>query len=265
MSPIELSRRHDRQMVLAALLMLVALAWAYLVHLASLLPGPDGISMQDMEMAGAAFSGPWSATDFLFAFAMWTTMMVGMMAPTFAPTILLYATLGQIATSKKIFAATAWFAGGYFLAWIAFSLGAATIQTTLGAEMLLTPMQRTAGRVVSGALVVGAGLYQWTPWKNACLAHCRAPLSFIQRRGGFQPRASASLILGLRHGVFCIGCCWALMLLLFLVGSMNLAWTAALAAVLLAEKLWKHGVLVSRIVGTAAIAIGLFLIGQQWL
>lgn len=251
-------------MVLAALLMLVALAWAYAMHLASLSPGPDDISMRGMEMAGEAFPGPWNATDFLFAFAMWATMMVGMMAPTFAPTILLYATLGQIETSKKIFAATAWFTGGYFLAWTIFSLAAAAVQTTLGAAMLLTPMQG-AGRILSGAMLVTAGLYQWSPWKDACLRHCRAPLSFIQRRGGFQPRASGSLMLGLRHGLFCLGCCWALMLLMFVVGIMNLAWIAALAAVLLAEKLWKHGVLVSRIVGTTAIVTGLVLIGQHLL
>lgn len=252
-------------MVLAALLMLVALAWAYVMHLASLSPGAEGISMRGMDMAGAAFAGPWNGTDFLFAFAMWATMMVGMMAPSFAPTILLYATLGQVATTNRIFAATAWFAGGYFLAWTIFSLAAAAIQTMLGTAMLLTPVQQGAGLTLSGAMLVTAGLYQWSPWKIACLRHCRAPLSFIQQRGGFQPQASASLILGLRHGLFCVGCCWALMLLLFVAGTMNLTWIALLAALLLAEKLWKHGVLVSRITGMAAMAAGLFLIARQWL
>src|SRR3954466_3736912 len=116
MSVSESSLRQNRQMVLAALLLLVALALAYIAHLPSpMSPEAGAMSMRGMNMAAAAFSQPWTGVDFLFAFAMWTAMMVGMMAPSFAPTILLYATLGRLATSnKKRFAATAWFAGGYF-------------------------------------------------------------------------------------------------------------------------------------------------------
>ena len=254
--------------MLGALLLLIALAWAYVVHLslgmtipAESMPGMDMSSMPGMAMTPTP--QPWSIADLLFAFVMWSVMMVGMMAPSFAPTVLLYAAIGRMAAAhNRPFAATGWFASGYFLAWTIFSLAAAMAQIALSHALLLNPMLKSASLPLSGAVLIIAGLYQFSPWKTACLTQCREPMFFIQRHGGFRPQAKASVILGLRHGLYCIGCCWALMLLLFVLGVMNLFWIAALAAAVLLEKVWRHGVIVSRALGVAAIAGGLILIGQ---
>jgi predicted metal-binding membrane protein len=114
--------------------------------------------------------------------------------------------------------------------------------------------------VIAGVVLIDAGLYQFSSLKNACLAHCRAPLSFIQRHGGFRSSVAGTLRLGFRHGIYCIGCCWALMALLFVVGVMNLLWIAALAAFVLAEKIMPGGQIVSRLAGIIAIGSGLWVI-----
>lgn len=263
---LEASLRRDRLVILAALLLLTALAWAYLVHLnASMAAAISSMPGMDMTMNMGPAPSPWNTEDFVFAVIMWAVMMIGMMAPSVAPTILLYARVGRLAAAQhQPFAATGWFASGYFLAWAGFSLAAAAAQTALGTALLLTPTLKSASASLSGAVLVVAGLYQWSPWKNACLEQCRAPLFFIQRHGGFRKEASRSLLLGLRHGLYCVGCCWALMLLLFVAGVMNLFWIAVLAALVLIEKLWVRGVLVSRAFGVAAIAGGVFLIAQRW-
>lgn len=268
MSPAEASLRRDRFIILAALLLLIAAAWAYLFRLAGMAMPPD---MQGMDMAGtdmAGVMGPavkrFDVTDILLTFVMWFVMMIGMMTPAVTPTILLYARVGRMAAvQQKPFASAGWFAGGYLVAWAGFSLMATAAQVGLRDAMLLTAMLKSASDPVSGVMLVAAGLNQWSPWKNACLEHCRAPLLFIQRHGGFRPQAGASVLLGFQHGLYCIGCCWALMLLLFVGGVMNIAWIAGLAALVLAEKLWSRGQLLSRAVGAAAVALGLFLIVRQ--
>ena len=275
MSGGEAALRRDRLIILAALLLLIAAAWAYLFRLAAGMAMPPeaapmpamGMSMPGMDM-GAAMAPPVKrsdVTDMLLTFVMWFVMMVGMMAPAVAPTILLYARVGRMAAlQQKPFAPAGWFTGGYFLAWAGFSLGATAAQIGLRDEMLLTAMLKSASALLSGIALVVAGLYQWSPWKNACLEHCRAPIFFIQRHGGFRPGAGASLLLGARHGLYCIGCCWALMLLLFVGGVMNIAWIAAIAALVLVEKLWSRGQLLSRTIGIVAVAGGLFLIARHF-
>jgi predicted metal-binding membrane protein len=277
-SPLQHILRQDRLVVFVCLMLTTILAWAYVLHLASGMsaePAMPGMNTSTdmsmgMDMAMTPMPEPWNAVDFSFAVLMWSVMMVGMMAPSVAPTILLYATVGRFYATQggtaqaRPFAATGWFAGGYFLAWIIFSLGAALAQTALTSAMLLTPSLKSTSTVLSGGVLIVAGLYQYSPWKSACLQQCRAPLSFIQNHGGFKPQAGASLRLGLRHGLYCVGCCWALTLLLFVMGVMNLFWIAALAALVLAEKLWSRGVLASRAAGIAAIAGGVYLIAQQW-
>ena len=266
MSPLQLILRQDRLVVFVCLMLTTILAWAYVLHLASgMAPAMSGMDMP-MTMTATPMPGPWSATDFGFALLMWSVMMIGMMMPSVAPTILLYAAVGRSAAAQaKPFAATGWFAAGYFLAWIIFSVGATLAQTALSGAMLVTPMLKSASAPLSGAALMVAGLYQWSPWKTACLSQCRAPLSFIQSHGGFQRRAGPSLRLGLRHGLYCVGCCWALMLLLFVLGVMNLFWIAALAALVLVEKLWVRGVLASRAMGIAAVVGGAYLIAQRWI
>jgi predicted metal-binding membrane protein len=191
-------------------------------------------------------------------------MMAGMMIPSAAPMILLYARVGRQAVAQhKPFAATGWFAGGYLLAWAIFSFLAALLQAGLSHAALLTPMMTSASNVMGGGILIAAGLYQWSSWKYACLADCRAPLAFIQKHGGFRRRALPSLGLGLRHGFLCIGCCWALMLLLFIGGIMNIVWIAGLAILVLFEKLLTDGRNVSRVIGLTLIIAGILLVSEK--
>ena len=250
--------KRDRYTVVAALVLLTILAWAYVLWLAGHMAMP---AMPGMDMAAMAPQmRPWALTDLLFSFTMWTVMMVGMMLPSVAPVILLYVLVGhQAQAMHKPLAATGWFAGGYLLAWTGFSLLAALLQAGLVQTALLTPELATASNILGGAILVAAGLYQWSPLKYKCLSSCRAPLFFIQRHGGFQRQALPSLGLGLRHGLYCIGCCWTLMLLLFAGGVMNIVWIASIAALVLMEKVLSEGRNVSRVVGAGLVIGGLVL------
>jgi predicted metal-binding membrane protein len=224
-----------------------------------------GMGLGGMGMSAMApHMRPWALTDLLFGFTMWAVMMAGMMLPSAAPMILLYARVGrQAAAQAEPFAATGWFAAGYLLAWTGFSLLAALLQALLTRAALLTPEMASADGFIGGFLLVSAGVYQWTVLKDRCLANCRAPLSFIQSYGGFQRRALPALGLGLCHGLYCIGCCWALMLLLFVGGVMNLVWIAALAALVLLEKVFTDGRTVSRAVGIGLVIGGLTLMLER--
>jgi len=258
--------RRDRAVVIAALVILATLAWMDLAWLA------DDMAMGGMDMSGFRMipagqglmmpaSAPWQPIEFAYVLAMWIVMMIGMMTPSVAPMILIYARVGrQAEISGQPFAASAWFAAGYLVAWTGFSLAATFAQWALQRAALLNPMMESASNVLGGVVLIAAGVYQWTPLKEVCLSYCQAPLTFIMRHGGFRREASGALALGFRHGLYCIGCCWALMLLLFVGGVMNLLWIAALAALVLLEKLVPFGKLVSRVAGAAFIAMGAWLL-----
>jgi predicted metal-binding membrane protein len=184
-----------------------------------------------------------------------------MMTPSAAPMILIYARVGrQAAVQGKLLAATGWFAGGYLLAWAGFSLFATVGQWGLQRTALLTPAMASASSVFGGLVLIAAGLYQWTPLKDACLSRCRAPLLFIQQHGGFRRDAPGSFGLGVRHGLYCIGCCWALMALLFVGGVMNVLWIAAIAVFVLAEKVVPGGRVLTRLAGAGFVAAGVWLL-----
>jgi predicted metal-binding membrane protein len=258
--------RRERAVVIAALAILTALAWMDLAWLA------DDMAMGGMDMSGFRMipagqglmmpaGAPWQPIEFAYVFAMWAVMMIGMMTPSVAPMILIYARVGKQADmSGQPFAASAWFAAGYLVAWTAFSLAATFAQWALQRAALLTPMMESASNVLGGVMLIAAGVYQWTPVKEACLSYCQAPLTFIMRHGGFRREATGALTLGFRHGLYCIGCCWAFMLLLFVGGVMNLLWIAALAMLVLFEKTVPFGKSVSRVAGVAFIAMGAWLL-----
>lgn len=254
--------RRDRLVVASALGALTALAWGYVLWLAA-----------DMDMGGMDMSGfrmipagvglmvptfaPWNAMEFLLVFAMWVVMMAGMMTPSAAPMILIYARVGrQAAIADKPFAATGWFAAGYFLAWTGFSLIAAAAQWALDRGALLDPMMASTSHVLGGIVLIAAGIYQWTRFKDMCLAHCQSPFQFIQQQGGFRRDIAGSLLIGLRHGAYCVGCCWVLMALLFVGGVMNVLWIALLAVLVLLEKLSPIGRLIARLAGVALVVAG---------
>jgi predicted metal-binding membrane protein len=257
--------RRDRVIVGAALATLTVLAWAYILWLVRNMdmggmpmPGASGMSMG--SMLAPAFK-PWTGLDFVAMFVMWTVMMVGMMTPSAAPMILIYARVGrQAALQGKPFAAAGFFASGYLLAWTLFSLVATIGQWLLDSAALLTPMMASVDQVVGAVVLIVAGIFQWTPLKEACLKHCQAPLSFVQQHGGFRRDALGSLCIGLRHGLYCVGCCWSLMALLFVGGVMNILWIAGLTIFVLLEKIIPTGRVISRISGLGLMVWGSWLL-----
>src|SRR5687767_13345921 len=197
-SRLERVLRRDHAVVLAALAMLIALAWAWIVWSGAAMEGAGhapasadaaargGMAGMAGKGLGPAFT-PWSAADFLAMLLMWSVMMVGMMTPSAAPMILLYARVARKAASGGTpFAPAGWFASGYLLAWSGYALAATLLQYLLERAMLLAPMTATAGPMLAGLLLIAAGLYQWTPLKHACLVQCRSPFLFIQQHGGFR-------------------------------------------------------------------------------
>lgn len=246
---------RDRVVVLAALAGVVALAWAYLAYTAVAQPA------MDMDAVAMAAMPPpdWDAGYFAATLAMWMVMMVGMMLPSAAPAVLLFDALRrQGEGAHRGHGTTALFAGGYLIAWSAFSIFATTAQWALGSAMLLSAMMSSRSDVFAGLLLVVAGAYQFTPLKTACLSQCRSPADFLVRHR--RPGPFGPVRMGLQHGLQCIGCCWALMALLFAFGVMNLLWVAALAIFVFIEKLASAGRLVGRVAGLLMISAGLTMI-----
>jgi len=212
--------------------------------------------MADM---GMRMDAPWTAIDVFFTFAMWTVMMVGMMAASAAPIILLFAAMHRGRAAQRWPLAVFAFAAGYLLVWTGFSAGAALAQWALHRAAMLSPMMKTTSARFGGVILVAAGVYQFTPFKGACLTHCRSPLGFLMSH--WREGTSGALRMGIGHGIYCLGCCWALMCVLFVVGVMNLAWVAAIAIFVLAEKIGPAGAHLARIGGIAMIAAGVLVWG----
>ena len=265
-STLETVLRRDRLVVASALGIIAVLAWGYVLWLAADMD-MGGIDMTGYRMIPAGMgimaptNAPWKAIEFAFVFAMWAVMMVGMMAPSVAPMILMYARVGrQGKIAGKPLAATGWFATGYFLAWIGFSLAATLVQWMVERAALLDSRMASTSNVVGGIVLIGAGLYQWTPLKDVCLTQCQTPFQFLMRHGGFRGDLPGCLLLGLRHGLYCVGCCWVLMALLFVGGVMNVLWIALLALLVLLEKLTPFGRWVARVAGVACIVAGAWMV-----
>ena len=243
----------ERAIVIAGIAAVIAGAWAYLVAASLDMYGRmDGPAAWMMEAT-------WDAPYLLLIFLMWVVMMAGMMLPSALPTILLFRRviyrdpLVQ-APGARMFV----FACGYVAAWTLFSAAATLLQWALAEAALLSPMMVSASPWLGGAILLVAGVYQWTPLKNACIAHCRSPLAFLMQN--WRPGVPGAFRLGLRNGLYCVGCCWALMLLLFVGGVMSLLWIAAITAFVLAEKLAPYGAQGGRLSGVALVAAGLWVL-----
>ena len=253
--------RRQRGVILAALAGITVIAWFYLHVLATGMTG-----MEDTEsMAGLALAAaptPWTAADFVLMLVMWWMMMAGMMLPGAAPMILTFATINRRKRDRgQPYVHTAVFASGYLVAWGAFSVVATLTQWGLEQAALLSPMMTSTVPVLGGVLFVAAGIYQWTPLKHACLRHCRSPFDFVLNR--WRDGAMGGLRMGTAHGLYCVGCCWILMALLFVGGVMNLLWVAAIAAIVFVEKLFPAGHWIAHAGGAAMTAVGAFLL-VQW-
>jgi predicted metal-binding membrane protein len=188
-------------------------------------------------------------------FLMWAIMMVGMMLPSVAPTVLIYAAIARkAATGNTPVAPTGAFISGYVVIWIVFSLFATTAQWALDQAALLSPMMVSNSVGLGAVLIVTAGIYQWLPIKDKCLQQCRSPVDFITSH--WQKGMTGAFRMGLSHGMFCLGCCWVLMSLLFVGGVMNLLWIAAITLFVLLEKILPLGDAGGRVMGLIMIATG---------
>jgi predicted metal-binding membrane protein len=258
--------RRGRLIVLASLLLLSLIAWAGVLRFAAWMTTPVDPAMAGMVgMTGMADMPGMEmpAVSLTALFAMWFVMMVGMMTPSAAPMLLLYDGVArQAGRAGHRFTSVGFFLAGYLTAWTFFSVAATLAHAGLEASGLLGSMTMRTGASLGGLVLLVMGVYQWLPVKDRCLSQCRAPLQFIQQHGGFAPDAKGAWWLGFRHGIYCVGCCWALMLLLFVVGVMNLTWIAALMLFVLAEKLMPEGQLLARLAGIAAVVVGARLLAM---
>jgi predicted metal-binding membrane protein len=250
--------RRDRVLIATCIVLIALLAWAYLFHLDRQMSSTMAHDSMMAEM-GMSTHAPWTSTDVFFTFAMWTVMMVGMMAAPATPVILLFAATRTGRPDGGLLRAVPMFGAGYLAVWVGFSACATLGQWALHEAMMLSPTMAAAGPHLSGAILLGAGAYQLSPWKGACLTHCRTPLGFLM--ANWRDGMFGAFKMGVRHGAYCVGCCWALMCVLFVVGVMNLVWVAALTVFVLVEKVAPAGGAVARVAGVASILAGTFRMG----
>ena len=218
-------------------------------------------SMEAMDDTGMA-AEPWRIGSLALTFLMWSVMMVAMMLPSAMPAMVLYGSMVRKNRDAGSVLPSTWtFAAGYLGVWTGFALAAAILQVALDSSGLLTPMMSSASPWLSSGLLVLAGVYQWLPLKDACLQKCREPMTFFLMR--WRAGAAGAFRMGAEHGLYCVGCCWALMLLLFAAGVMNLLWVALIAAYILVEKLFPKGRFIGRLAGTAigTVGVGMIIMG----
>lgn len=224
----------ERLIVVAALLALCVLSWVYLWAVPMPMPGGDARLTPSFV---------------LLTFLMWFVMMIAMMTSAVLPVVLLFQRIVQRSSAPLL--RTLLFAGGYFAAWCAFSLLATLLQCGLMRISWIDAMGVAHRTVVSAGLLAAVGIYQWLPVKRVCLEHCRSPVDFLTRH--FRRSALGASLTGLQHGLYCIGCCWLLMMLLFVGGVMNLLWVAGITLAVTMEKLMSRGRGMQRAIGAGLV------------
>lgn len=294
---LELMLRRDRVVATLVLATVISASWLYLLAGAGTGMYPHEMAMflpehvsPEASLAGTArpyehemmtaASGypnkaemamslaPWTPGHAVLMFSMWWLMMIAMMLPSAARMVLLHATVtqkglarladkGPNTRSHQLLSATTAFVSGYLLLWGVFSLVAAVGQWALERGELLSAMMMPTNKFLGSGLLLAAGLWQLTPLKSVCLRHCRSPIGFVSTH--WRPGVRGAFRMGIEHGVFCLGCCWFLMALLFFGGVMNLIWIIGLAMFVLVEKLMPVGVVFGRVTGLALIAWGVWL------
>ena len=271
--------RRDRLVVVIALIAVIVLSWVYVLAGAgmgmsafemtrmtqpvgvidSTQPSVQGMSMGGTAVGGTMVTGAWTVGYAVVIFFMWWVMMFGMMLPSAAPLLLLFARMMRKEKDKGApYVPTGVFALGYVIMWAAFSAIATGAQWGLEASGLLSGIMVGTSAVLGAGLLIAAGVWQLTPWKNACLRHCRSPIGFLSAH--WRPGRTGAFKMGLVHGAFCLGCCWFLMALLFYGGVMNLYWIIGLALYILIEKLLPAGARIGQLTGVILIAWGATLL-----
>ena len=251
---LESALRSDRMPAVVLLVVLPLICWLWIVIIARDMYGP---------MTGASswmMTAVWDLRHLTLLWAMWAVMMAGMMLPSASPLVLLYGSVVRRSTTHRSASSrhTYALAAGYVMVWAVFSLGATALQRVLATLLLISPMMETTSSVVGATLLLIAGVHQLTPLKQACLRTCQSPLGFLMSR--WRPGARGAFRMGLEHGAFCLGCCWALMLLLFVGGVMNLTVIAALTGFVAFEKLTRFGARGTRISGVLLIGAALWML-----
>jgi predicted metal-binding membrane protein len=257
-SALERMVRRDRLIMVLGLLAVLALSWSYLVTTSAGMRAMLGEAEMHAAM-GMSEMQSWPR-ELVALFVMWAVMMVGMMLPSAAPLILLILGVYRRRDDRHTRLNSILFVSGYLLAWTIFSLAAASGQIALHRAALLSADMAARSAVLTAAILIITGAYQWLPIKNACLAHCRSPLNFLSQH--WREGLAGAVRMGFLHGLFCVGCCWALMTLLFVAGVMNLLWVAAIAVFVLVEKLSRQGLLLGRAAGILLIAWGAYVLAR---
>lgn len=238
---------------MGAILLVALVAWGWMLTLP-----PMDAAMPEMPGMGLS-AAKWTLARALATFAMWAIMMAAMMLPSAAPIVLLHRRTASANRAPGTSApATSFLTLGYTAVWIGFGALATVVQWALSHAALLTGSDALADGRIAAGMLIGAGLYQFVPFKQSCLRLCRSPVSFLMRY--YQPGAIGALRMGLLHGLFCLGCCWASMALLFVGGVMNLLWIAGLALFALTEKALPFGESTGKALGLAAAAAGGYLL-----
>lgn len=249
---------RERWIIGGALAAIALAAWIYMIYEARAMTLTGVCECLAMPIGGASGT-TFSAGSLLPLFVMWAGMMVAMMLPSATPMILTFAAVSRNRRrQERPYVPVTIFVAGYVAIWIGFSAVAAVAQWVLHREALLSPAMVSRSAWLAGLLLLAAGVFQFTPLKHACLTQCRAPFEFIMTR--WREGAGGAFRMGVEHGLFCAGCCWALMGLLFVAGVMNLLWIAALSFLVGLEKLAPRGFWLSSVTGAALAFWGMWLI-----
>jgi predicted metal-binding membrane protein len=254
--------RRERLIIGGCLAAMAILAWLYLFHTKTAMPG---MSMAGMDMPGMVMPGlqVWGPSTVLLLFVMWAVMMVAMMLPSATPMLLAFLTVNkQRQAAARPYVPVSIFLFGYLAVWTGFSAVATLAEWGLHQAALLSPAMAATSPTLNGGLLIAAGVFQWTPLKSACLKGCRSPLTFLMSE--WREGAAGAFIMGLRHGAFCVGCCWVLMALLFVAGVMNLFWVAVIALFVMAEKILAKGELLGHVTGIALLIAGAAMMARLW-
>lgn len=251
--------KRDRWVVLSGVFGITLIAWWYMAVEARAMAATGVCECFGLKMTGPDMKS-WGAVEFIALFLMWAEMMVAMMAPSVSPMLLTFASVNRKRRERGgPYVGTAIFLLGYIIIWTLFSLVAAAGQWILHRNALLSPMMVSANPLLGGTLLIAAGAFQWSPWKRSCLTHCQTPLQFVM--SDWREGRVGALIMGLKHGTYCTGCCWLLMALLFVAGVMNLVWIALISAFVLVEKF--AGINLGRITGVFLGAWGIWMLLQS--
>jgi len=244
--------------IILALLILSVVSWIVTVFHAHSMNSQMSTEM-DMPMGMGNHSMIFEASLFL---VMWVVMMIAMMFPAVVPMVLIFSKVHDERKARNEGSIPTWvFVSGYLIVWAFFGVLAYFGGLLVDHSALSFPKLKAYSTVIGGVVLIAAGLYQLTPLKNACLTHCRSPLHFIMHK--WREGYLGAFLMGIDHGVYCLGCCWGLMLVLFVVGVMNLSWMGILTLVILVEKISKHGVMISKVVGGLLLILGLVIAIQQ--